>query len=112
MTHIIKSRKSIISTNSLQKSTNDMFRAEVNHDGELIKKDGRFKQWYVQMHIPGLYRVVHNLNRLDYGVSAAAIMGGFSVETSNLTDVSFDVVVLKAGERVRAPFKFTLNVAV
>jgi hypothetical protein len=111
--HFIRSNKSIINPNKLKDSTDNMFSGEVSKDGELKKIKGPFLQWYVQMHIPGVYRVVHNLGRTDYAVSASRMTHDpLSLETSNLTDTYFDVKITQNGEDVKAPFRFSLNILV
>jgi hypothetical protein len=107
---MIKSKNTVISTNTFQKSINNMFLGEVSIDGELKKIKGDFIQWYVQTHIAGIYRVVHNLNRLDYAVSAGRTTNDLvAIEVSNLTDISFDVKITKDGEVMQLPFRFSLN---
>lgn len=109
--HFIKSNKTLINPNTLQKSTNRMFLGEVTDTGQLLKKHGPFKQWYVQTHIPDTYRVVHNLGRKDYAVSVSKMTNdNVVIETSNLTDAYFDVQITKDGLPVKLPFRFSLNV--
>lgn len=111
--HFIRTNRSVVNPKALKGSTDNMFLGEVTQDGKLVKVKGPFLQWYVQMHIPGIYRVVHNLNTTSYAVSASRMTNdNLSIETSNLTDVSFDVKIKKDGEDVKMPFRFSLNLMV
>lgn len=112
-THIIRTDRSIVNPDAFKKSTNKIYIGKVMPDGELLKGYGVFRQWYVKTDTPGVYRIMHNLNRIDYGVSASKINDELvSVETSNLTYESFDVQVMKDGQPIQAGFSFSLNVIV
>lgn len=103
-THIIQTNKSGVNMPALAASISKMIHGSVKADGEF---DKQILSWYVQIQSPWRYRIVHNLGRIDYGVSVASPEA--SIETSNLTATSFDVEVRKNGELVSAPFTFALN---
>ena|SRR5688572_6255430 len=111
-THIIKSTKSGLDIPALKRSSSKLVRARVTPDGEFYGKSPP-GHWYVQHKGVGHYVVVHNLRRIDYGVSASKLDSDspdVSIETSNLLDISFEVRMHKNGEPTNAPFAFALNI--
>lgn len=108
--HVLKSNKSKIDVDKLNASTRKMTRALIGKDGKVL--DGP-RKWYIQKIGVGHYRVVHNLKKLNYAVSAGQVDDKpLSIETFNLFNVSFDVCTRKDGELIDSDFIVALNVEI
>lgn len=111
-THIIQSCKSKIDFDALVKSNAKLIRAIISDKGYFSLGHQPPGQWYIQHLDTGLYRVVHNLNRLDYGVSAGKHLTDeyLTIETFALDEISFGVKISKDGEPVDRPFEIAVNI--
>lgn len=93
----------------LDRTINKMLEGACNADGSWKIGWQLPGQTGVRVNSQGNYTVIHNLNRLDYGVSVSLIKSEGTIETKNLTDVSFDVEI-KLGENLaNLPFRFAIN---
>ena len=103
--HIIKD------FNGLLHSTKTLIRAIVAPHGEFALGKCPAGQWYIQHPEPGIYCVVHNLERLDYGVTVCKYNTdeALGIGAYDLTNVSFKVCVKKGCDLVDRAFEFGLN---
>lgn len=109
--HLLDSNSSKLDFDSLARSNSTIVQSVVTISGQFSVVHRPPRGWYVQHKEKGVYTVVHNLEKLDYGVSVSKITDeNLSLETSNLTKVSFTVTVKQNGELVDKPFAFALNV--
>lgn len=88
---------------------NRMMEGACNADGSWKKGWQLPGQSYVRLNSSGHYTVVHNLNRIDYSVSASLINSIGTVEIENLTDVSFDIKISLNNEPANIAFRFAIN---
>ncbi len=108
--HIIDNAPTLIDISKMQQSTNTIVRGVVNQNGQFSVVHRPPRGWYVQHKTIGVYTIVHNLNHIDYGISVSKITDeNLSIETSDLTPISFTVTVKKDGELIDKPFIFALN---
>lgn len=108
-THILKGKSSKIDIPELIESTKKAMRGIVAKDGRFLKGHRPPGQWYVQRSSTGVYKIVHNQNRLDYGVSVGSLDEPLSIETKHLVEHSFEVHIKKDGLPYDAQFVFALN---
>lgn len=110
--HIIQSSQSVINFDAFASSNQNLIRAIVSQSGQFSLGHQPPGQWYVKHISTGLYQIVHNLKRLDYGVSAGKYLTNeaLTIETSSLNDISFDVKITRDGEPVDRPFEFSVNI--
>lgn len=109
--HILPGRSCKLSMDDLVKSTRSIINSVVSADGQFSLGRRPSGYWYVQHLGMGSYRVVHNLNRIDYAVSVSKITDdALCMETYDLDDVSFKLSIQQDGSPVDRPFSFALNI--
>lgn len=110
---IIESDNAKIDFGKVRQGIIHSFEGACNADGSFKKGWQPPGQWYVRKEGAGKYTVVHNQNRIDYGVSASLLKDDKgTIKVSDLKDVSF-LIEIRCGETaVDLPFRFTMGLRV
>lgn len=111
---IIESDKSKIDFSRFRQGMINSFEGACNADGSFKRGWQPPGQWYVRKEGPGKYTVVHNQNRLDYGLSCSLLKEDSigTIRSSNLLDVSFDLEITRDGTPIDLPFRFHITFSV